>query len=208
MGERSRPRDLYDIVNLFRRQDVRAHSDLVYEVYVQKCKTKGVQVFTSESIETSPFREELKTEWANMLGHQLLALPPFENYWDEIPQLYSWIEGKFSLETMPIIPIVKNEISDWTPPPTVWVWGQGVSIESLRFAAANHLCVKIGYEGSKEIIEPYSLRQTNNGNLILYTVQSETKELQMYRVDRIESIEVTNITYKPRYVIELTSSYW
>ena len=79
-------------------------------------------------------------------------------------------------------------------------------LETVRFAAANHLCVELGYGGSKRIIEPYSLRRTKDGNLLLYAVKTATSELRAYRVDHIESIEVTNTPYKPRYPVEFTSS--
>ena len=32
MGQRGRPRDLYDIINLFRRNDLRLHGTLVRDV--------------------------------------------------------------------------------------------------------------------------------------------------------------------------------
>jgi len=206
MGERSRPRDLYDIVNLFRRQDFRPHAELIRSVYVQKCETKGVEVFTFNSIEKSSYREEMETEWANMLGHQLPVLPPFYSVWQEVPRLFDWLDGKLTLEELPAIPIAKGEVPEWTPPPTVWVWGQGVRLESVRFAAANYLCVELGYRGTTRLVEPYSLRQTMDGHLLLYAVKTTTEELRSYRVDRIESIKVTNTPYKPRRRVEFTSS--
>ena len=206
MGERSRPRDLYDIINLFRRQDFRPHAELIRSVYVQKCETKGVEVFSFDSIENSPYRGELETEWANMLGHQLPALPPFDTFWQEVPQLFDWLDGKLAPEELPTISLGKGEEAEWTPPTTVWVWGEKVPLETVRFAAANYLCVELGYGGSKRLIEPYSLRRTKDGNLLLYAVKTTTSELRAYRVDRIESIKVTNTPYKPRYPVEFTSS--
>ena len=206
MGERSRPRDLYDIINLFRRQDFRPCAELIHSVYVQKCETKGVEVFSFDSIKNSPYRGELETEWANMLGHQLPTLPPFDNFWQEIPQLFDWLDGKLVPEELPMISLAEGEDSEWTPPPTVWVWGQKVPLETVRFAAANHLCVELGDGGSKKLIEPYSLRRTKDGNLLLYAVKTTTSELRIYRVNRIESIRVTNTPYKPKYSVEFTSS--
>lgn len=206
MGERSRPRDLYDIVNLFRRQDFHPHAELIRSVYVQKCETKGVEVFTFDSIENSPYRVELETEWGNMLGHQLPTLPPFDSFWQEVPRLFDWLAGKLIPEELPTISLAKDEESEWTPPPTVWVWGQKVPLEPVRFAAANYLCVELGYGGTERLIEPYSLRRTKDGYLLLYAVKTATSELRAYRVDRIESIKVTNTPYKPRYTVEFTSS--
>ena len=60
MAERSRPRDLYDIVNLFRRPDFRPHADLVRDAFVQKCEYKGVPMPSAEAIRESPMFEGLK----------------------------------------------------------------------------------------------------------------------------------------------------
>lgn len=205
MGERSRPRDLYDIVNLFRRKEFRPHAELIRSVYVQKCETKGVEVFTLDFLENSPYRVELETEWANMLGHQLPVLPPFENFWQELPRLFAWLDGKLAPEELPSISIAEGEDTEWAPPSTVWVWGQKVPLEPVRFAAANYLCVELGYGDTRRLIEPYGLRRTKAGYLLLYAVKTATDELRAYRVDRIQSIQVTNTTFKPRYPVEFAS---
>jgi predicted nucleotidyltransferase component of viral defense system len=67
MGERSRPRDLFDIINLFRRSDLRSQPDLIREVLGEKCSSKGVTMPTIELIENSSNRGELESEWENML---------------------------------------------------------------------------------------------------------------------------------------------
>ena len=204
MGERCRPRDLYDIVNLFRRPEFRPHAELVRSVYAQKCEAKGLEVFTLDYLEHSPYRVEIETEWANMLGHQLPTLPPFDDFWQELPLLFDWLDGKLAPEQLPQIPFSKGEEPKWAPPPTVWVWGQKVPLEPVRFAAANHLCVDLGYGDSRRLIEPYSLRQTRDGHLLLYGVKTETGELRCYRVDRIQDLKVVNTPFKPRHPIEFT----
>ncbi len=84
MKERCRPRDLYDIINLFRRPDLRAAPDLIREVLEEKCRSKNISVPTFSDLETSPHREELISEWENMLRHQLPALPPLEARYDYV----------------------------------------------------------------------------------------------------------------------------
>lgn len=206
MGERSRPRDLYDIVNLFRRKEVNPHSGLIYSVYVQKCQSKRVAVFTFNSIETSRQRVELEAEWANMLGHQLPALPPFEGFWQELPLLFGWLDGSFAREMLPPISYAEGEEKKWLPPATMWIWGQKVPLEPVRFAAANHLCVELGYENAKRLVEPYCLRLTKDGNIVLHAADNVSGELITFRIDRVQSIKVTCTTFKPRYAIELTST--
>ena len=46
MGERGRPRDLYDIVLLFRCRDLQSHPELIKSVLEKKCETKGVSIPT------------------------------------------------------------------------------------------------------------------------------------------------------------------
>ncbi|TAK36084.1 MAG: WYL domain-containing protein [Chloroflexota bacterium] len=205
MGERCRPRDLYDIVNLYRRSDLLPHADLIRSVYIEKCKSKGVEVFSFDSLESSPQRAGLESEWGNMLAHQLPALPPYDDFWKELPSLFAWLEGRMAAVELPSIGFSDDVEPGWTPPPTTWVWGQGVPLESIRFAAANHLCVELGYQGSKRLIEPYSLRRTKVGYLLLYAVKAQTDELRAYRVDRIQSIKVSNKPFKPRFDVELSS---
>jgi len=206
MGERCRPRDLYDIVSIFRRRDFLPHGELIRSILIEKCRSKGIEVPTMASLEASEYRTEIEVEWANMLGHQLPALPPFEQFWQELPNLFAWLEGGALPEELPGIPVADNEEREWKPPSTVWVWGMGMPLETIRFAGANHLCVELGYQGSTRLIEPYSLRRTGEGNLLLYAVKKETSELRSYRVDRIQSIKVTNVPFKPKYAVEFMAS--
>jgi hypothetical protein len=77
-------------------------------------------------------------------------------------------------------------------------------LEIIRFAAANHLCVDLNYDGSVRRIEPYSLRRTQEGNYVLHAVRSDSSEHRSYRVDRMQGASVTDQSFVPRYVIELT----
>lgn len=206
LGERCRPRDLYDVVNLYRRDDFQADPNTVYSVLLEKCRSKGVPVPTYELIETSEARVELFSEWDNMLGHQLQSLPPIEHFLEELPELFQWLEAAAPREVLPSVVAQMEEDTTWSPPPTVQAWGMGVPLESIRFAAVNRLCVELGYRGSKRIIEPYSLRRTRAGDMILYAIRTDNRELRCYRVDRIESVSVTNVPYKPVYAVEFSKT--
>jgi len=206
MGERSRPRDLYDIVNLFRRKEIHPQARLIHSVYIQKCKSKSVEVFTFNSLEISRHRGELEAEWANMLGHQLPVLPPFEDFWQELPSLFGWLDGKFTPAGLESIPFADDEDKEWSPPPTICTWGRKVPLETVRFAAANHLCVELDHEGSKYLMEPYCLRLTKEGHFVLYATDNTTGELRIYRTDRLQGIQITHTTFKPRHAIELIST--
>jgi len=206
MGERCRPRDLYDIVLLFRRRDLQSAPQLIKSILEEKCNSKGVPIPTLEAIQNSSNKPELVSEWENMLGHQLQTLPPFEDFWNELPNIFDWLNGVLASPKFASIAVGADEDLSWSPPPTIWQWGMGIPLESIRFAAVNHLCVELGYGRSVRLIEPYSLRRTKDGNLILHAIKVETQEGRTYRVDRIESIKVTTRVFKPRYEIEFSPS--
>jgi predicted nucleotidyltransferase component of viral defense system len=208
MAERGRPRDLYDIINLFRRPDLGSDPALIRSVLAEKCVHKSIAVPTYQSIVESPFRAELESEWANMLEHQLPALPPFPSFFNELSVFFSWLEGQRAMEVLASMPAAAEERGA-TPlvlPRTVSTWGVGVPLEAIRFAGANHLCVRLGYDGTSRIIEPYSLRRTRDGHLILHAIRTDNRSHRSYRVDRIQSVQLTNQAFTPVYQVEFTSS--
>jgi predicted nucleotidyltransferase component of viral defense system len=206
MGQRGRPRDLYDIVNLFRRNDLRLHAALIRDVLVDKCETKGVEVPTYDSVAAAPHRAELESEWTNMLGHQLPALPPLEQFLAELPDLFAWLHGETEFPPLAAIASEAGEDEAWSPPATAASWRQGVPLEPVRFAATNHLCVALTYNGSVRLIEPYSLRRTRAGHLVLHAVRADKREHRSYRVDRMQAVEVTTQPFRPVYAVEFSSS--
>jgi len=94
----------------------------------------------------------------------------------------------------------------WRPPAMAQSWGIKVPFEIIRFAAANHLCVDLAYKKSRRLIEPYSLCRTKDGNLLLQAIRHDNGEHRAYRIDRIEDALLTEISFVPKYAIELTSS--
>ena len=204
MGERARPRDLYDIITLYRRSAFLPDAAVIQAVYREKCESKGVEVFTGEAIQASPFLRELEDEWGNMLGHQLPALPPFSALWGALPRLYEWLEGTRPTERLAPIPAIEELDDSWSPPSTVSVWGQRAPVEEMRFAAANHLHVELGYRDSNHLVEPYSLKKTRSGQLTIYAVESETGEIHSYALDQIQTIRVSAASFTPRFAVDVS----
>lgn len=202
MGERSRPRDLYDIVNLYRRDDLRLRRDDIHAILVEKCAHKGIEVPTLASIGASGLVPELESEWENMLGHQLPALPPFAQFWDALGDLFRWLEGAEIAPPLAPLAAANDEDPLWTPPATVRVWGARAPLEEIRFAAVNHLCVELDYQGSTRLIEPYSLRRTRDGNLVLHSLRHDSGAHRSYRVDRIQGARATAVPFAPTYAVE------
>ncbi len=93
LAERERPRDLYDVVLLYRHEKLRAMKDIILSTLEKKCAFKNIPVPTMDTLRNRPEREELEAEWANMLAHQMTSLPAFELFWIEISQVMDWLGG-------------------------------------------------------------------------------------------------------------------
>lgn len=204
LGERTRPRDLYDVVNLYRHDDNLPASSVLRDVLKRKCEYKNIPLPTYASLE--PHREDLEGMWHSMLAHQLPVLPPLADFWAALPEIFAWImTGAEAAHLAPIQPVpgevaVRNRVLPAGIPTR-----SRAPLEIIRFAAANHLCVDLNYDGSVRRIEPYSLRRTQEGNYVLHAVRSDSSEHRSYRVDRMQGASVTDQSFVPRYVIELTA---
>jgi hypothetical protein len=204
LGQRTRPRDLYDVVNLYRRADIREDRDLVLSILEQKCTYKGVPVPTLAAITAPDKLADIRADWKAMLAHQLPVLPPIDEFIDSLSEVFDWLGGA-EVPQLERTPALNQDIeTEWVAPPTLTRWPGGAPLEQIRFAGANHLLVELGYQGSRRLIEPYALRRSKAGNLLVYAIKADGGEVRAYRVDRIESVGVTDQTFAPRYAIELS----
>ena len=204
LAERTRPRDLYDVVNLYRHDDNLPLSSVLRDVLKQKCDYKGIPLPTYESLQ--PHRADLEAMWQSMLAHQLPVLPPVGDFWAALPEIFAWIMT--GAETPPLARI--HPALDEVPVrsrvlPTGIPIRSRAPLEVIRFAAANHLCVDLNYDGTVRRIEPYSLRRTQEGNYVLHAIRSDSSEHRSYRVDRMQGASVTDKSFVPRYAVELTA---
>ncbi|MFY9264922.1 MAG: nucleotidyl transferase AbiEii/AbiGii toxin family protein [Solirubrobacterales bacterium] len=206
LGQRTRPRDLYDIVNLSRRDDLRGESERVMNVLAEKCAFKNIEVPTLATVTTPEKVGELSADWGAMLGHQLPALPPVQEFLEALPIVFDWLAGT-EAAALASAPVLGESIeSSWSAPLTMMRWQGGAPLEQVRFAGANHLLVELRYRGTSQLIEPYSLRRSKAGDLLLFAIKAASGELRSYRVDRIEGVTVTSQSFAPRYAVELSSS--
>ena len=205
LAERTRPRDLYDVINLFRNEEARPAASVLLDVLRQKCEFKGVAL--PRAVDLEPHRGDLEGAWEHMLGHQLPALPPVASFWEALPEFFSWLEGAFRPAAPASYTLGSGErvIRERRIRMPVGGYGQS-ALEIIRFAAANRLCVDLDYQGSTRRIEPYSLRETQEGNIILHAWNTERGAHRSYRLDRIEGAQATNETFTPRYAVELSPS--
>ncbi|MDA3939158.1 MAG: nucleotidyl transferase AbiEii/AbiGii toxin family protein [Spirochaetia bacterium] len=209
LGERGRPRDLYDVINLFRNDHLPTPA-VIQDVLTQKCNYKKIDVPVLEDMES--YKDDMLRNWEPMLAHQLPSLPPLEIYWDALPEFFEWLEGKDAIER-PTLTAVSQSGQLYRPS-----YGHlglrtlsGSSLEIIRFAAGNRLCVELDYTDNKgrrsnRVIEPYSLRRAQNGNILLYAVRAEDGQIRAYKINQINDASITNRIFVPRYQIELSPS--
>ncbi len=207
LAERERPRDLYDVVHLYRHGEPSPERALVLSTLEKKCAFRNIPLPTMHTLENQPERPELESEWENMLAHQLPVLPQFDQFWQELPTVLEWLHGeavKAEKAKIPHMGLVVDET--WRPPAMAQAWHTASPLEVLRFAAVNRLCVDLIYQSRHRIIEPYSLRRTRDGNLLLFAIKHDTGEPRSYRIDRIQGAEATREPFMPKYAVELTQS--
>jgi hypothetical protein len=196
---------LYDVVHVYRHPDLVGRAPVVLSILDQKCAHTGIAVPDAGAIRNSPFRNEIAQEWHNMLAHQLPHLPPFAEFWAALDGLFAWLGG-----APPARPLPRAELGQldraWRPPRAIASWRRGAPLELIRFAGANRLKVEIDYRAEQgrwgpRQVEPYALRRTRDGNLVLFVV-NDRGQLRSYRVDRIAGVRVTDEPFRPRYAVE------
>jgi len=209
LAERTRPRDLYDVVHLYRNVEARPEPQRFMEVLRAKCEFKGISIPRIADLELH--RTELEAGWIHMLEHQLPALLPVATFWEALPEIFNWLGGAVPqpLAAMPVgvgDALIRERVVDL---PT---GGRGQSfIETIRFAAANRLLVEIDYRDkqgnrSTRAIEAYSLRRSQAGDVLLMAARADSGQPRSYLVENILGVKVTQTSFTPQYPIELTPS--
>jgi hypothetical protein len=127
-----------------------------------------------------------------------------------------WLNEAIAAPTFAAVPSAAfgrdSRDTSWRLPPMVQAWGaEAGSLETIRFAAANRLCVQLDYtkangERTSPTIEPYSVRRTSAGHLLVFGVKTDTGESRSYRLDCVNAATVTRRAFRPRYAVELTAS--
>ncbi len=207
LAQRCRPRDLYDVINVFRHPGLAAASSDVRASLARKCAYVGIPVVPDyDGITASPLRADLEESWSDMLAHQLPHLPPVEQFWTALAEVFSWLLGQ--QPPTAALPRAEGPNLDleWVAPAGMRSWRGGVPLELIRFAGANRLRLTVEYRAENgrvgpRKVEPYSLRRTKDGHLLLYVVNDQ-RALRSYRIDRIVGASVTGESFVPIYQVE------
>ncbi len=173
LAERTRPRDLYDVVNLYRNTESRPDATAFRDVLQQKCEFKGIALPLLADLMTH--RGNVEAGWKTMLDHQLPALLPVDSFWDELPAIFDWLHGFAVLAPLVPFPIVGTVVRERIFTTPGGFSGQSF-IETVRFAAANRLRIDLQYRDLKgtvttRTVEPYSFRRSSAGDVRLMATQ-------------------------------------
>lgn len=206
LAQRCRPRDLYDVVHMYRHPDAQGQAPSVMHILQRKCTYVDIAVPDNDQIMASPYRQEIEQEWENMLGHQLpKPAPPFIDFWNVLPAIFEWLTSD-----RPLVPLQRIERNDldptWVAPRAITSWRRGFPLELIRYAGANRLKVELDYRAENgrwgpRVVEPYSLRYTKAGNLLLFVI-NDYGQLRGYRVDHIAGARPTTETFVPKMLVE------
>ncbi len=201
--ERTRPRDLYDVVYILLNKDNDINYSLLREIFIKKCESKSIQVPSSkELLDLINSSAELKADWDAMLSHQLPGLPTVEDYLSRIASLLRWIDESEMAPNAEVLGKASGE-GQLVNPQGIQFWPGSTSLEVLRFSGANRLKVKFDYNDKQDrIIEPYSLRRAATGNLLLYGWQDGETHIKAFIVDKIQNLTSTNISFMPKFQVE------
>lgn len=203
--ERALPKDLYDVVYLLEN-----HPDLVNPprtsgFFEQKCKSKRISCPSSEEIlRVVREADELRSEWENMLSHQLPILPQLDDLLARLPALLAWVDRpEVILPDLRLPAPAISPLEQIVAPPGISYWG--MPLEAIRAAAANRLLVEFDYHGRRRVVEPYSLRRSTTGKLLLYAWEIADQQIKAFNVPEIQNAGATTTSFQPRFRIELTS---
>jgi predicted nucleotidyltransferase component of viral defense system len=208
LGERTRARDLYDVINLHRNSQYSPDPARVLDVLTRKCAFKKIALITLDIVAAA--RDSVVGTWEGMLRHQLPQLPPFAVFWDALPAVFEWLNSNMPVPTStPVRVAMGEEVLQPRFGGLAQVGGRASVLELIRFAAQNRQVVELDYTNDKgarhpRIIEPYSLRRSRAGAVSLAAHDIEAGHIKYYRVDRILGAQALDRVFVPRHTIELT----
>ena len=204
--ERTRPRDLYDVLFVLDNGAAAIAFPYLRELFHSKCQERRIQPPTAAQLMSLvEADQELLTDWDTMLTRQLPDLPSPQIFITRLRPLVQWLDTP-TPQPAPILasaPVRPGETS--FAPSSAQFTGTGASLEAIRFAGANRLAVEIIYNNSLRAVEPYSLRRPQTGTLLLYGWELETSQIKAFNINKISDLRVTQQAYTPRFRVELST---
>jgi predicted nucleotidyltransferase component of viral defense system len=207
--QRTRPRDLYDVVYLLENCIEAIDLAGAQRIFGAKCESKGLPIPSSdELLALVQQNEELRADWANMLAHQLPNLPEIDSTVARFALLIGWIDKPEFVPAEAALGAAVRASVDQTSIPLSGIryWGGGSPVERIRFAGANRLLLEFVYNGKHRLVEPYSLREARTtGNILLYAWELSSGHIKAFKIDEMVEVRTTNTGFTPRYRVELSA---
>ena len=204
--ERTRPRDLYDVVFVLDNAGMAISTADLHQLFQSKCQVKGIPPPTaSQVLSLVGGDQELLTDWDTMLARQLPDLPSPGVFISRLGPVIQWIDGPAPEQTPILASAPSRPGENLFAPASVQFTGGGTSLEAIRFAGANRLAVRFMYNDTLRTVEPYSLRRPRTGNILVYGWELESSQIKAFKLDKISDVVVTREPYSPRYRVELSS---
>ena len=188
------------------------------EILEKKFDFKKLPAPSMERILARIDADSLRANWEQQLAHQLPALPPLDSFLSDLREALAWWMEPALPAREPLVPAegvgetIGRQRFPVSSPRAAWgSGGQPASepaLDRVRFAARNRLCIELLYNGARRTAEPYSLRRSTQGNLLLYVHELTrsgrvTDQLKAYKVREMFEVAVTPQPFTPRWAVEL-----
>lgn len=208
LGERTRARDLYDVVSLHRNADFQPEPARVRDILARKCAFKQIALISLDVVRAA--RDSVVATWEGMLRHQLPELPPFDTFWAELSDVFGWLNQVATPRVLPHAPdLGAGALFRPRFGGLATIVPNASTLERIRFAAQTRQLVQLSYiklDGGfrTPIVEPYSLRRSQAGHVSLAAFEITEGHIKKYRVERIRDVRIMSETFVPRFVVELS----
>ena len=206
--QRTRPRDLYDVVYILDNHSAELNLRRARDVLARKCSAKQVAMPTVASLMAIVRGDaDLAADWSDMLRDQLPALPDMGALVNRLGSLLGWLEPARVHER----PVLASATAGRGAQPVLVAprgaqfWRTGVPMEAIRFAGANRLMVSFIYDGKARVVEPYAIRRPATGNLLLFAWETATSHIKAFNVAKIQNLQISTQSFSPRYRVELAA---
>jgi hypothetical protein len=141
-----------------------------------------------------------------MLAHQLPQLPPVDGMVDRIASgILDWLDQPAPAAPVRLPAFATPAGEEPLAAPGLRYWGSrsGPALESIRFAGANRLHVEFEYKQKHRVVEPYSLRRSRAGNVLLYAWELAAGHIKAFDLGKISHLRVGARRFQPRYAVQL-----
>lgn len=207
LTERTRPRDLYDVVFMLENRVDALDLGRSRELFREKCGVKKHAVPAGPAL-LALIRNaaELRSEWSNMLAHQLPELPPLDAILERLGGLFEWLDQPVAVPVAALPGVQAGAGEELVAAAGLQYWGSGLRLEAVRFAGANRLMVEFTYNGQHRLVEPYSLRRAGTGNILLYAWEVASGQIKAFNTAKLVNLRATTTPFVPRFRVEFTAS--